>query len=123
MEAAKVEKAAMYTTISTTGFLFEPVFYWQDDRTVFHKRYLPQEYLDVLPEYKANPAGRALVAEMKDAIQDVFTEFGAVHMQLGKAYTYMRGREPQSASLIRKLKAELDPQGLMNPGGLRGLTD
>jgi glycolate oxidase len=123
MAAAKVEKAAMYTSISTTGFLFEPVFYWQDDRTVFHKRYLPQEYLDMLPEYEANPAGRALVAEMKDAIQDVFTQFGAVHMQLGKAYPYMRGREAQSASLMRRLKDELDPQGLMNPGGLKGLTD
>ncbi len=123
MEAAKVEKAAMYTTISTTGFLFEPVFYWQDDRTAFHKRYLPQEYLDVLPEYEANPEGRALVAEMKDAIQDVFSEFGAVHMQLGKTYTYMRGREAQSASLVRQVKAELDPKGLMNPGGLRGLTE
>ncbi|MDG1463179.1 MAG: FAD-binding oxidoreductase [Gammaproteobacteria bacterium] len=123
MDAAKVEKAAMYTTISTSGFLFEPVFYWQDDRTVFHKRYLPQEYLDVLPEYDANPEGRALVAEMKDAIQDVFTEFGAVHMQLGKAYTYMRGREAQSSALIRDIKAKVDPKGLMNPGGLRGLTE
>jgi FAD/FMN-containing dehydrogenase len=123
MDAAKVEKAAMYTTISTTGFLFEPVFYWQDDRTAFHKRYLPQEYLDVLPEYEANPEGRALVAEMKDAIQDVFTEFGAVHMQLGKAYTYMRGREAQSSALIRSIKAQVDPDGLMNPGGLRGLTE
>ncbi len=123
MEVAKVEKAAMYTTISTTGFLFEPVFYWQDDRTVFHKRYLPQEYLDVLPEYEANPEGRALVAEMKDAIQDVFTKFGAVHMQLGKSYPYMRGREAQSASLIRDIKSKLDPKGLMNPGGLKGLTE
>ena len=60
---------------------------------------------------------------MKDAIQDVFTEFGAVHMQLGKAYPYMRGREPQSAALIRQIKAELDPKGLMNPGGLKGLTE
>ena len=123
MLAAKVEKAAMFTSISTTGFLFEPVFYWEDDRTVFHKRYLPQEYLDVLPEYPANPEGRALVAEMKDAIQDVFTEFGAVHMQLGKAYPYMRGRESQSTALIRQIKTELDPKGLMNPGGLKGLTD
>jgi len=123
MEAAKVEKAAMYTSISTTGFLFEPVFYWEDDRTPFHKRYLPQEYLDVLPEYEANPEGRALVKEMKDAIQNVFTEFGAVHMQLGKAYPLMRGREANAASLLREVKAKLDPNGLMNPGGLRGLTE
>jgi len=123
MEAAKVEKAAMYTSISTNGFLFEPVFYWQDDRTPYHKRYLPQEYLDMLPEYEANPEGRALVKEMKDAIQDVFTKHGAVHMQLGKAYPYMRGREAQSASLIRRVKAELDPNNMMNPGALKGLIE
>jgi len=118
MEVAKVEKAAMYTSISTHGFLFEPVFYWQDDRTAYHKRYLPQEYLDVLPEYEANPEGRALVKEMKEKIQDVFTEFGAVHMQIGKAYPYMRGREAQGASLILQVKAQLDPDNMMNPGAL-----
>ena len=123
MEVHKVEKAAMYTSISTHGFLFEPVFYWQDDRTAYHKRYLPQEYLDVLPEYEANPEGRKLVAEMKERVQNIFTEFGAVHMQLGKAYPYMRGREAQSAALIREVKAKLDPKGLMNPGALKGLTD
>jgi FAD/FMN-containing dehydrogenase len=46
-----------------------------------------------------------------------------VHMQLGKAYPYMRGRESQSTALIRQIKTELDPKGLMNPGGLKGLTD
>ncbi len=118
MEQHKVEKAAMFTSISTHGFLYEPVFYWEDDRTVFHKRYLPQEYLDVLPEYPANPEGRALVAEMKGRILDVFAEFGATHMQLGKAYPYMRGREENSADLLKVIKKQLDPDGLMNPGAL-----
>ena len=118
MEQHKVEKAAMFTSIGTNGFLFEPVFYWEDDRTVYHKRYLPQEYLDMLPEYEANPEGRALVSEMKAAIIDVFAEFGATHMQLGKAYPYMRGREENAADLLKVIKKKLDPDGLMNPGGL-----
>lgn len=118
MEQHKVEKAAMFTTISTNGFLYEPVFYWEDDRTAFHKRYLPQEYLDILPEYPANPGGRALVKEMKSRIIDIFAEFGAVHMQIGKSYPYMRGREENAAALIGAVKRHLDPAGLMNPGGL-----
>jgi FAD/FMN-containing dehydrogenase len=118
MEQHKVENAAMFTSISTNGFLYEPVFYWEDDRTPYHKRYLPQEYLDVLPEYPANPEGRKLVAEMKGRIQDIFCEFGATHMQIGKSYPYLRGREANAEGLIRAIKQQLDPQGLMNPGGL-----
>jgi hypothetical protein len=118
MEEHKVEKAAMFTSISTNAFLYEPVFYWEDDRTPYHKRYLPKEYLDMLPEYPANPSGRALVAEMKSRIQDVFSEFGAIHMQIGKSYPYMRGREANAAGLIKAIKRHLDPDNLMNPGGL-----
>jgi FAD/FMN-containing dehydrogenase len=118
MEQHKVEKAAMFTSIGTTAQLYEPVFYWEDDRTVFHQRYLPQEYLDMLPEYPANPEGRALVREIKDRIQDVFSEVGATHMQVGKAYPYMRGREAEAARVLRAIKQTLDPDNLMNPGSL-----
>ena len=118
MAAGKVEFAAMFTSISTTGFLYEPVFYWEDDRTPYHKRYLPQEYLDMLPEYPANPEGRALVHEMKQRILDIFSTHGSVHMQLGKAYPYLRNREPNAEAALRAIKQQLDPKGLMNPGGL-----
>lgn len=114
----KVEKAAMFTSISTTAQLYEPVFYWEDDRTAFHKRYLPKEYLDVMPEYPANPEGRALVKEMKARIQDEFSAVGATHMQIGKAYPYMRGRQAGAAELIRNIKKLIDPDGRMNPGAL-----
>ena len=118
MAQHKVEKAAMFTSISTTGFLYEPVFYWEDDRTAFHKRYLPKEYLEMLPEYPANPEGRELVREMRGQIQAVFSEFGAVHMKVGKSYPYMRHREPTAVKLLQDLKQSLDPDGLMNPGAL-----
>jgi FAD/FMN-containing dehydrogenase len=118
MDKGKVEYAAMFTSISTNGFLYEPVFYWEDDRTPYHKRYLPQEYLDILPEYPANPEGRALVHEMKGKIQDIFSAMGAIHMQLGKAYPYLRHRDPNAEAALRAMKKQLDPKGLMNPGGL-----
>jgi glycolate oxidase len=118
MEALKVEHAAMFTSISTNGFLYEPVFYWEDDRTAYHKRYLPQEYLDVLPEYEANPEGRALVSELRGKIQDIFVDLGAVHMQVGKSYPYLRGRQEQATRILEDVKKSLDPDGLMNPGAL-----
>ena len=118
MEQLKVEKAAMFTSISTNGFLYEPVFYWEDDRTPYHKRYLPQEYLDVLPEYEANPDGRALVAELRQKIQEIFSDVGAVHMQVGKSYPYLLGRQESATRILRDIKGSLDPDGLMNPGAL-----
>ncbi len=119
MRQAKVDKGTMYMTINTHAFLYEPVFYWEDDRTPFHKRFLPPEYLAVLPEYPANPEGRALVRELRQKINEVFASVGAVHMQVGKSYPYMTGRDPEAARLLRDLKKSVDPQNLMNPGALQ----
>jgi FAD/FMN-containing dehydrogenase len=119
MQAAKVDKGAMFMTVTTHGFLYEPVFYWEDDRTAFHKRFLPKEYLDMLPEYPANPAGRELVRELRGRINEVFASVGSIHMQVGKSYPYMTGRDPQAARLLRELKQSLDPRNLVNPGALQ----
>lgn len=119
MQSLKVDKGAMFMTVTTHGFLYEPVFYWQDDRTVFHKRFLPKEYLDTLPEYPANPEGRALVRELRGEIQKLFASVGAIHMQVGKSYAYMEGRQPEAARALRDLKKQLDPRGIMNPGALQ----
>jgi hypothetical protein len=118
MEQLKIEKAAMVTSISTNGFLYEPVFYWEDDRTAYHKRYLPQEYLDMLPEYDANPEGRAFVGELRGKIQEIFSDMGAVHMQVGKSYPYLTGRQAQATQILKDIKQSLDPKELMNPGAL-----
>ncbi|MEZ5565295.1 MAG: hypothetical protein R3F24_07125 [Gammaproteobacteria bacterium] len=118
MQKAKVVNAAMFMTINTHAFLYEPVFYWEDSRTAFHKRYLPQEYLATLPEYGENPEGRALVRELRLEINEIFGSVGAVHMQVGKSYPYFKGRNPAAARVLRDLKASVDPQNLMNPGAL-----
>jgi FAD/FMN-containing dehydrogenase len=119
MRRLKVDKGAMFMGVNSHGFLYEPVFYWEDDRTAFHRRYLPAEYLQMLPEYGANPEGRALVRELRGEIQKIFASVGAVHMQVGKSYTYMEGRQPEAARALREIKKQLDPQGIMNPGALQ----
>lgn len=118
MRRHRIHMGGMYTTISTHAFLYEPVFYWQDDRTPFHKRYLPQEYLATLPEYDANPEGRALVRKLRTGIIDCFASVGAIHFQIGKCYPYTVGREQQAMRVLNDVKQSLDPQGLMNPGAL-----
>jgi hypothetical protein len=109
---------AMFMTVGTNAFLYEPVFYWQDIQTLTHQRLVPADYLATLPKYADNPDGRKVVDEMKHGIADLFQKHGAAHMQIGKFYPYMRGRDPQTAKLIRELKALMDPKRRLNPGAL-----
>ena len=118
MAQHKVTKAAMFSTIATHGFLFEPVFYWEDQREDFHRRVMDDALLNSMPEYEPNPEGRALVKEMKQAIVDLFHETGGTHFQIGKAYPWTRERNPQLLEAVRAVKAQTDPKGLFNPGGL-----
>ncbi|MBL8630821.1 MAG: FAD-binding protein [Rhodospirillaceae bacterium] len=118
MEQHKIVSAAMFTTISTTGFLYEPVFYWEDKRHLYHDRYLPQDFLSLLPTYAENPEGRKLVEEMRVGIRELFASCGAVHLQVGKSYPYMKGRDARNAEMVKSVKALLDPKRLINPGSL-----
>ncbi len=122
MDALTVYPGTMFMTVSTHAFLIEPVFYWQDERSAYHKRYLPQDYLDTLPEYPANPKARELVAELREGIIELFREVGAIHMQAGKTYPYLRGRQPTAKQALEDIKRSLDPNTLMNPGALDGLN-
>lgn len=118
MRAAKVDYGAMFMTISTNAFLYEPVFYWEDARNACHERLVPADYLAALPDYPANPAGAALVAEMKRSIIDLMHRHGGAHLQIGKVYPYLADRETEAEKLLRDLKQSVDPQRRMNPGAL-----
>jgi D-lactate dehydrogenase (cytochrome) len=72
----------------------------------------------MLPTYQANPEGRALVAEIRAKIQEIFLDLGAVHFQVGKSYPYQKGRQTEAVQALKDLKKSLDPKNLMNPGAL-----
>jgi hypothetical protein len=118
MKELGITNAAMFMTVSTHAFLYEPVFYWKDKRHLYHNRYLPQDFLKLLPEYPENAAGRALVEEMREGIRGIFQSVGAVHLQVGKSYPYMKGRDAKNAEVLKAIKAALDPSRLVNPGSL-----
>ena len=118
MKELRVDKGAMFMTINSNAFLYEPVFYWEDSQTVFHKRFMPKDYLATLPEHPENPQGRALVEELRQRILDIFWQVGASHLQIGKTYPYLRGRQPEAERLLRAIKGSVDPNNLMNPGAL-----
>lgn len=118
MARVKLDSGAMFSTVGTTAFLYEPAFYWHDIQTVNHRRLVPPEVLKTLPLYDDNPEGRALMEEIKQGIAALFRKHGAAHLQIGKFYPYLASRDPQNAALLRDLKQVVDPQRRMNPGAL-----
>jgi FAD/FMN-containing dehydrogenase len=118
MEAVGVQLTRMLMFFSTHSFIYEPTFLWRDSQTVYHKRVYPQALLPAVPTHDDNPEGRALVKEIKVRIQEICIANGACHMQIGKDYPYLKTRKPETAELVKKLKAAVDPNGIMNPGAL-----
>ncbi len=118
MREHKIQYGAMFLTVSTNAFLYEPVFYWQDERNPCIDRMVPADYLAQLPTYPANPQGRALVAQMKQEIIELMHRHGAVHFQIGKLYPYLEDRNAAAEKLLRDIKHAVDPQQGMNPGAL-----
>jgi len=118
MKRLRIRYGAMFMTVATNAFLYEPVFYWEDGYNIAQERLLPAGYQETLPKFADNPEGRALVDKMKHGIADIFQRHGAIHLQIGKFYPYMRGRDPQTAELIRSVKQLIDPQRRLNPGAL-----
>lgn len=118
MRRVHLDHGAMFMTIGTNAFLYEPAFYWHDATTINHERLVPAEHLKSLPRYEPNPEGRALMHEVKHALADLFQKHGAAHLQIGKFYPYMHGRDPPTAELIREIKGVVDPRRRLNPGAL-----
>ncbi len=118
MREHRVQLTRMLMFFSTNAFIYEPTFLWEDARSVYHERVYPAEFLPKVPVHAANPAGLALVKELKHRIQDLCEKNGASHMQVGKDYPYLRTRKPATRELVLGLKRLLDPHNLMNPGAL-----
>ena len=113
-----IYNGAMFMAVGPNAFVYEPTFYWPDARHIVHERMMPNEHIGTLARYASAPDAAALVARMKHDIIDLMIEHGAAHLQIGKTYPYLRGRNVASVALLRAVKAELDPHGILNPGAL-----
>lgn len=117
-DALGVTTGYLVTTLGATGFLIEPVFFWPDERFAIHEATVQSHYLEKLPKLSANEPATTHVKMLRAAIIDIFTQFGATHFQVGRAYPLLQSRTPSGQALLRSLKAALDPHGIMNPGAL-----
>ena len=110
-----VSLAEFFAAVAGIGLLYEPVFYWGDEYTLYHHAFrLPEdERRSVSPP--ANPAARALVEEMASAIIALMRSHGATQVQVGRLDPHARLRKD---GLLRALKAQLDPANIINPEAL-----
>jgi D-lactate dehydrogenase (cytochrome) len=118
LDALKIMTGYLVTTVSTTGFLIEPVFFWPGARFSLHESTVEAHYLNKLPKLNHDEAAATLVRETREKILDIFEKYGATHFQIGRTYRYAQTRDPVTLALLSAVKSYVDPKGLMNPGAL-----
>jgi FAD/FMN-containing dehydrogenase len=118
LKRLQIDVGYLYTTVGAQGFLIEPVFYWPDAHTAYHKRMVEPEHLARLQDFPDNPEASAKVATLKRAAADCLRAHGATHFQLGKFYDYRSQRDPAQLALLDAMKRHLDPHKRLNPGAL-----
>lgn len=118
METHGITVSRLMMAISNHVFSYEPVLHWHDEWLPLHRSMPERAYLDTLAEPGADPAARAVVGRIRDALLAVFTELGAASNQLGRAYPYMQAMQPETRALLERIKALVDPEGRINPGAL-----
>ena len=118
MAACGVTMSFLYIAIAQHIFSYEPVLRWFDEWLPVHRHVPEPDFLSGLEEPAPNHEGRALVDEIRNKIVEVFAEFGAASNQIGKTYPMLASLNHDSRNVLRALKKELDPEGLINPGAL-----
>lgn len=117
-EQHSIETGFLFTVIATNGFVLEPVFFWPDVAAEFHQTYVEADHLKNLPKLEEDLAARKVVETVRHRMAAMFKDRGGVHLQIGKEYHYADGISAEALATIRAVKAQVDPQNLVNPGAL-----
>ena len=83
-----------------------------------HRRNVEPDVLAAIQKFPENLEARSAVDTLRNQVCDLFSEFGAVHYQIGKYYPYLATRTPAARELLQTLKELLDPDSRINPGQL-----
>lgn len=118
LEKCGITVGDVFSAVGTNAVLCEPVFYWPDTMSSFHRKVAQPEIQQMWQSHDDNPEARELVRKVKAQAIDLMQSHGAVHLQVGKAYPYQQGREAENASVLRDLKVRFDPDNILNPGAL-----
>jgi FAD/FMN-containing dehydrogenase len=118
MDRLGVGAGYMFLLVGSTGFLIEPCFYWPDEQWAIHEHFIEAPHFAKLKGFPANPEARALVEKLRMDVVAVFGRMDGIHFQLGRTYPIKDRSDPRGWAILEAIKANVDPDGLMNPGAL-----
>jgi D-lactate dehydrogenase (cytochrome) len=118
LERHRVLLFVVFAGVGGASVLYEPVIYWEDEWNALHRATMPAAMLAQMSEGAANPAGRAYVEQLRRRIVALMLAHRGAHLQVGRAYPFLEGREAPLVDLLQSLKRQLDPANLINPGAL-----
>jgi len=117
-EKYSVGTGYLTTTLSTNGYLVEPVFTWPEELFEIHHHTVEPSHMKRVQKFDKNPEATAFVNKARGMVLDVFAEHNAIHFQIGRTYRYKETREENTWNLLKQIKAIVDPDGLVNSGSL-----
>lgn len=112
-------KVSYLTGTAGTGFLIEPMFYWQDRLNAFTLRHVTDEQRRAFAATAPDPAAREAVMTLRRDLALLWDAFGATHLQVGKFYDYAGSLSSAALAFVKAVKEAVDPHNLMNPGALQ----
>ncbi len=118
MEQHGIGHGFLLATVSTNGFVIEPVFFTPDSLNEIHEATVEPGVLKRMPCFDANPAASEATAMIRSELIDLFRNAGGIHMQIGKSYPYRDGLRPESWRVVEAVKQAVDPESRVNPGSL-----
>ena len=118
LTAHDITTGYLITTLSTNGYLVEPVFIWPEEIHSIHEQTVEPATLKRVTRFDPNPDATAVVEQARQNILDIFTEFGAAHFQIGRSYPYVDNMSAETRGVLEGIKTLLDPDGLVNAGSL-----
>jgi FAD/FMN-containing dehydrogenase len=118
MARHQIVAGGMFMAVGSTAFVYEPAFYWPDAQHIYHQRIVDPDHLKSLPTYPRSEAAQSEAYRIKTRVVDLMHDHGGVHFQIGKVYPYARDHDPLHWALLKAVKQELDPKGILNPGAL-----
>jgi len=118
LERLEITVGYLLTTLSTNGFLVEPVFIWPEELWPIHEATVEPNILKRAKRFEANPEATDMVKKLRQDILNIFSKYGAAHFQIGRTYPYRETREDAAWQLLDQIKTLVDPDRLLNKGSL-----